>query len=503
MKTHILKLENHDDQVSVRDKMGWGKTGRILLVWPERGRILTRRIDLVLLHRHSLSLGAQLGLVSDDPLVRSHARELAIPVFSSVQQANKVSWRQRRKTPPSAKAGDTGKRASHAELKALREVAHPAPARWLRSPAVRVVVFTLGVLAVLAIAATLAPGAEISLSPPEQLQEVALTLTASEGIPSPRLSGQVPAHRLTVELSGELSAPASGSILIPYQAAKGSVLITNLTGQAVKLPSGVVVRTADQSPVRFKTSHPGDLPGGVGETISLPIEALLPGSQGNLPAGALTAIEGELGLNLTVNNPQPTSGGDERSVAAPTSADRLRLFTQLEASLAGEALEAARSKLEPGDVLLSTEALESLSLEKEYQPEERAPADILSLSLRQQYQFLVVRAETLEELGFALLEAGMPDGYQAIPASFKVTHLETPLERQPGNYQWGVKVSRKIKKRITEEQVISAVLGLPVEQALEALGAKVALPSPPEARLSPAWWPRFPILPFRIHVSFE
>jgi hypothetical protein len=36
MKTQIIQLESHDDIISIRDKMGWSQTSRILLVWPEK-----------------------------------------------------------------------------------------------------------------------------------------------------------------------------------------------------------------------------------------------------------------------------------------------------------------------------------------------------------------------------------------------------------------------------------------------------------------------------------
>ena len=93
MKTQIIQLEAYDDTVSVRDKMGWGQTSRILLVWPAQGRPLDRRLDLVLLLRHSLALGAQLGLVTQDSQVRLTALELSIPVFKNLRQAQTGRWR--------------------------------------------------------------------------------------------------------------------------------------------------------------------------------------------------------------------------------------------------------------------------------------------------------------------------------------------------------------------------------------------------------------------------
>ena len=97
MKTQIIHLEPHDDVISARDKMDWGQTGRILLVWPERGSVLTRRLDLVLLKRHSAFLGAQLAIMTSDADVLFHARRLAIPVFKNLRQAQRSHWRVERR----------------------------------------------------------------------------------------------------------------------------------------------------------------------------------------------------------------------------------------------------------------------------------------------------------------------------------------------------------------------------------------------------------------------
>ena len=93
MKTYILRLEPHDDLVSTRDKMGWAKDSRILLVWPEKGRLLNRRLDLILLQRHSRELGSQLALVTRDPEVHYFAPRLGIPVFRSLNKAQGQHWR--------------------------------------------------------------------------------------------------------------------------------------------------------------------------------------------------------------------------------------------------------------------------------------------------------------------------------------------------------------------------------------------------------------------------
>src|SRR5512139_1834117 len=117
MKTQIITLESHDDLISVRDRMSWAKTPRILLVWPKYEKVTLRQVDLKVLQRHAISLGAQLGLVTRARRVRDDAEALRIPVFESTGQAQRLAWPQprRRKLP------------HHAPRKDLREAREQLP----------------------------------------------------------------------------------------------------------------------------------------------------------------------------------------------------------------------------------------------------------------------------------------------------------------------------------------------------------------------------------------
>ena len=166
MKTYILQLEPHDDLVSTRDKMGWAKDSRILLVWPENGQLLNRRLDLILLQRHSRRLGSQLALVTRDPEILYFAPRLGIPVFPTLQKAQGQHWhvpRRFRRFQEQADRPETGPFG-------FPETKFPKPERSLATlkpplenfnlqPLARLAIFFAGVLAVLALAVSLAPSA--------------------------------------------------------------------------------------------------------------------------------------------------------------------------------------------------------------------------------------------------------------------------------------------------------------------------------------------------------
>ncbi len=213
MKTQILRLDTHDDFISARDKMGWSQTGRILLVWPDQGHVLTRRLDLTLIQRHSTKLGAQLALVTHETEVIYQAGKLGIPVYKSIEQAQKAHWRveQRRRRRSPLRQNQNRPRP---DLEAIRQASpssQPEVPIPTGGPSGGVYI---GVLALLAIVAVLTPAAEINIKPASMPQEASLTVRAGPEIDEINLSGAVPARWVNVTVEGRDSIPTQG--IIPY-----------------------------------------------------------------------------------------------------------------------------------------------------------------------------------------------------------------------------------------------------------------------------------------------
>jgi hypothetical protein len=97
MKTHVIQLAAHDDYHSVRDQMTWAKSARILLVLPKKGNILESKLDLVMLERLANDLGSQIAIVTDDEIIIGNAEDLKIPVFETINEAQRQTWKTARK----------------------------------------------------------------------------------------------------------------------------------------------------------------------------------------------------------------------------------------------------------------------------------------------------------------------------------------------------------------------------------------------------------------------
>ena len=491
MKTQILTLESHDDLISVRDRMSWAKTPRILLVWPKYEKVTLRQVDLKVLQRHASSLGAQLGLVTRARRVREDAEALRIPVFESTGQAQRVAWPKprRRKWPRRAPARD---------LREKREQASAQEEAWRALPAVRVSAFVVGVLAVLTLVALFIPRAQITLNPISKTQSVVLPVNANPSVESVFITGSIPAREKRVIVDGSQTVIVTGAGVTPRSKARGTVVFRNLTQQAVSIPAGSVVQ--DANGIRFVTTEDGEVAAGVGKTVELPIEAVEGGVVGNLDAELINAIEGRLGLSLSATNPEPTKGGRESPSVQASDADRERAKDLLMKSLEEDARQKLANELAAGDLLFEKTMTISQTLLEEYDPPAGASGTKLTLTLQVEYSVLYADASDLTQLASLALNASLPSGFAAATDAVTVKPVTNPILNQDGSAKWTMRAERRIIERIDAAQVTAMIQGFGAWNVQAKLTENLPLAVAPEIKLSPSWWPWMPLVPFRISV---
>lgn len=505
MKTFILHLEAHDDVTSATDKMGWGKSDRILVVWPKKNGILNRQLDLVLLKRYAARLGSQLAVVSRDPLVRYHAPRLGIPVFTSLTRASNSIWRLPRRfrrgisSNPDFSIGrqitSGSGTVSPARLVLFR------PEREIRqlNPIIRFTFFLAGVLSVLLLAAVLLPGAEIHLSPQVRYQEMTVPIKARLDVSKSQLSGLVPLKPISAVVEGRDSLPVTSMQRFPYLIASGEVVFTNMTDQVVEIPLGTTIRNLAVPPQRFEVTSPGRLSAGVGQSLDLPARSLQPGPAGNLPAGSLVAIEGRLGTSVSVTNPLPTTGGSEQLLPAPSQGDGLKLEDRLLDSLEVTALNEMKQRLGNGDILIPESIFLVEVLNKVFEPEAGQPADQLQLQLRAEFSGLSVAKQDLMTLAETLLNTSLPEGFFPVDGTLEIIDLSPPTYQEE-SADWTIQARRQIQAVVPERLAMQLAQGLTPQAAENRLASSLELQIAPSIKLNPAWWPRVPYIPVRIKV---
>src|SRR5690606_36369972 len=68
----------------------------VLLIWPEEGTALTRKLDLVLLQREAMRRAIRMALVTHDATVIEYAQELNISTFETIGASERGRWKRGR-----------------------------------------------------------------------------------------------------------------------------------------------------------------------------------------------------------------------------------------------------------------------------------------------------------------------------------------------------------------------------------------------------------------------
>lgn len=488
MKLQIIQLESEDDHITVRDKLATAKAERVILVWPFRGRILTRRLDIQLIDRAAKQRGIQLGLLTFDPDVLQHAQAVAVPVFDSLEAVPENNW-------PAPVFHRPGRRSS-ADRKS-RSRPREVEGKTLQ-PAVRMGVFTVAILALITAIVLIYPHADIALLPDLHKQTIQFNFRLNPDLERAGNTTEIPARRIEVEVQGEQRLAASGSISVPTVRATGKALITNLTEEEIIVPAGTGVRAAAQPELRFSTTEKATIP--PEQETEVPIIAIDPGSGSNLPAGSVDTVDGALGLSIRVINPDPTSGGANQLRSAVTNQDIEDLETALTMRLLEEAQVMLNAQLNSNEQLSADSLLVSEVLESRYDAARGDSTETLGFSATLLVSGLAYKLADVGNLAAsALLDALAPD-QGARPGTLAVESIEETAAS--GSAMLTVVASQSTFDLIDVEELKRRVRGKSVEDAIVTLVEEHDLAASPAVVTSPGWFKRLPWLTMRIDMRW-
>lgn len=496
MKTKIVHIEQHDDINSLLDKITWSQSDQIILVWPIRKNPINSSLDIKHIQRHAQSRAVQIAFVTRNSNIQELSKKLKISIFPNIRAAQNTSWQISQ--PPILSNRDQDDRINHlTTLK--RKVRSNTLTSSNPSQLTRAITFTVGFLAFFILIIALLPSAEIILSPQTQTQSLIIDATGSQNINNYNLAGDLPVKTISLTVEGRMTAQTTGTIDIPVNFATGTVTFTNLTDQNLTIPLGTILRTLTENPIRFKSIENGELDAEPGATIEIPIEAVNPGTNANLPKESITVIEGDLALSVSVINYQPTSGGSAITSPAPTNEDYNNLQSQLLEDLWQNAIEEAASLYEGNNLILDQFPLTTTILVEGYSPAEPQIANELSLHLQVKFNIRTINQVELVMMSNAILDTNLGSDQQAFPDSLIINHLTQPeINPENDNFEWQIEIIRNIFQNPNLSQLTQNILGKSPHEAKKILSNNNFLSIPPTIYLSPEWWPILPILPVRI-----
>jgi hypothetical protein len=494
MKAKIIQLDSQDTVATVKKKISREIEGRVILVWPKRTRILNRRLDIILIARFCSRMGVNVCFVSTDESVIRFAQSLGIVHFSNESEALNNPWRKGRFKERNVLI------EKKSRLKINRMPKRSDQLEWMTRDDIRLIAFSIGVLAVLLILLLFIPSAQIILNPKVTSQEITFSVYANPAIENVYLSGNIPARIMKVIVSGSDRVKTSGTLQIAEKSATGSAIFINLTNNPIDIPSGTVVLTLAATPIRFVVTESGSVLGGSGQKVELPVRAILPGSSGNIGVDAIKGIEGELGLVLSVTNEKPTTGGTDQNSPSPSASDYDDLHFHLSQTLKQKARDELSSLLSSDDIVMWDTLVVNQIIEKKFDPERIQPSDYLSLSEKVEFQVEYIARKDIEELANMMLDTSISGSHTPVLNSIEIKSSKEPDILSNNVIRLEYQARRKIVTKINTETVISLISGQSSEMAIRQLLERFSFESPPVIKIFPGWLKRLPFLPFRIDV---
>jgi hypothetical protein len=509
MKLQVIQLEPYDDVISVRDRLSFVNTERVLLVWPRVGNILRRKVDLVLIQREAARRCVRLAFVTSDPYVIDHAADLNISTFDSVNASHKATWKRPRNKVFVDRADRPESAHDRFDLMLIASRLRPKTRAQLRNQrTVRIITAFVLALALLAVGYVVGPSAEITLVPAQDQISGTVQLVADSTVSKVDVeNGRIPATVVIIEVQTQASIPTTGNSDVPATLASGVVVFTNQTGTPVFIPAGTVVATSGARPVRYRTTNDISVESGVGKTAEATVEALQEsgGPIGNVEANLVINVEGQLDDSLSVRNPERMRGGTIRQQGIVTKADYDTLLLLAREKIRQTSLAEFSPRLTgtqfiaPDSIKITEERPEWLT----YSADLNSPADSLTLTFRARVQALVIDEQLARQASLAKLAARIPAGRQISLDS--VTFTRGPIQGADpkGGVTFLMAASANVAVAINPERVRQRIAGASISEALAILERDWLLASgrPPEIKLWPPMLSRLPLLPIRITVT--
>lgn len=516
MTLHTIQLDAPVTLGAASAALRQGQRGdQVLLILPEQSDGLASEVRLQVLRRQADAAGVQVGLVTDDADIRHFARTARIPVFASTKKAQ-GRWRYPKAPEPPLDPTlarpfvvdppkDTGLGLSAPALVTAggRTLVYGHTRRkkehwWLT---------WLGYLAVMLVVAALLGGFALLILPqatvtvvPARTQFVSsIELSARIGIDeSDYINKVVPARAVQARVEGFGTVGTTGTDEAPVGQATGTVTFINKTNRDILVPLNTIVRTATGNNVRFRTTEEVTVPAGVGQQETVPIEAVEPGREGNVPAFTISELVGPLNLSLRVSNQSPTEGGTVESVAVVTQADKDRVLGQLQAQLQQQAYDELAASLQQGE-FIPPETVDTFTLAETYDRFSGEQAEVLGLQLQLLARGTAVDLGSANELAERTLRESVPADHFLLEETMQVGQ-PTFTRFADDAVDMTLTASGEALIPITIGQVRNLLAGVPYDEAEEVLLENLDLAVPPEITLEPDWLNRIPYIPTRITV---
>ncbi|MEX0781102.1 MAG: baseplate J/gp47 family protein [Dehalococcoidia bacterium] len=472
----VILVDRREDVATICGRIDTAPTFAVVVHAPHGNRSLSTELGMRRLQRHADEAGKVLAVATGSSSLGTRARQLGIPVSRSPEH---VRW----------DAG--GRRVLGFRSKT---VALPALGRYLQVAAIGLFGAALGLLAL-----TVAPSADVTVTPPVETLSEAVTITADPFADEIDLDSMVvPAGTVASTETVTLALKTTGVASVGTAPSKVQLTLTNSGSSAAAVPLGAVL-VAEPSKIRFQLDGETLVP--AGQAVTQQATALTPGLAGNVPVSTPWSWIDERYRAVTVANAEQAVFGASEERQAVAEADVVainNLARDLEGSDTVKRLLLAARPHDAVFLATAESTVESSSLSATV----GTPTDFLLMEVRIRVQATAVLSNTLDTVARQVLRQGRGIG-EFIPGS--VVAVETgssEIDPETGTIRTRVELRGDFASGITRDDLKDAVKGKSLDAARSTLQSRYGIQDA-DVSVSPGWAPWLPRFAFRIDVQLN
>lgn len=506
----FVQLEAGEDATSVRDRLSFLRGQNVLIIWPEDGTALNRKLDLVLIQREAMRRAIRMAFVTHDPQILQHALDLDISTFETIGASERGRWKRGRGKVFANRNQKPRDEPEHEDLMPIASRIR-APRRLPLPNAARLFVIVV-VLAILGgVGFVVLPGATITLTVAKLPLNADVLITAYAGAAGIDASAAIiPARIQLVQVTQTGTRQTTGSLDQSPTLASGTVTFVNRSDEVITIPTGTLVSTADGTPVRFSTLTDATLNAGAGQSAEVSVQALpdYAGEIGNVGALKITAVESVWADRVTVSNLLPLSGGQTRSLPVVSQTDLDRLRSAVRQQIQAQAQAELQTLLGVGEFIIDESIAITADSDRSdwqtYSAEVGAVASEVTLEMRAVVQALIVNQRDAEQVGFAALSRQIPRG-RTLDLS-TLSYQRGPIESiAPDQITFRLFADGLVSGQVDTTTLREILAGRPIEDARLYISSvyQLAVGTQPEITVNPNFEGTLPRLPVRITVVVQ
>ncbi|MBI9048318.1 MAG: baseplate J/gp47 family protein [Anaerolineaceae bacterium] len=493
MKTTIITITDADDIYSIQDKLTWNKSGRVLLKLVGNNPLFLSKKEMALLLRSSKNSGAQIGLVSQSRAIKNAAKRSGIPVFVSQQEAMQKGWAER---IDSTLIINDEKRL--ANLKTIHQYERKKEKEL--SIVLRLSIFLVAVFAVISLVAFFIPSAKVTLHVNVEQQVADIPIQGEASLITIDLSGTIPIQVKQLELSLSDQSNCSGTSEVPVSKASGNVLIQNLTDDELIVPAHTIFSSSSTPDIRFESIEEAVLTAGVNETIQIEIAALKPGIDGNVAEETIDAVEGALGLFVTVTNMEEFSGGENLKSGTPTTTDLFTLRRQIKSKFNALAAEQFAAEALSNEIFVPGSINIIEIRDERIEPEIGQPSEVLNISQDVLIEGWFINKGHIKQILTTVMDIQLEPNEQALDDVIEYDMDAIPRITDD-EFIWMFPARRSIVQAVDIDTINRELVGKPINEAMKIIKDEGFSSAQLEIKIFPSWWQRMPFLENNIEVQ--